>query len=282
MRIDVIQVPYDGAHRAQRHGRGPLHLIETGFLEYLGSREHEVRLIEVESAAPFATDAGTTFELARLISHHVRAAKESGRFPLVLAGNCGSSIGTVAGLGGSRVGVVWFDAHGDFNTPEISPSGFLDGMALSVLTGRCWRALAETVPGFEPVPESQVVLVGIRDLDPEEAIAIERSSVRVVRGGVDRPARTQQVVEREVEDLGRLVRAVYLHVDLDILDPGVVRANHFAAPGGFTVGELREMIDGLRSRMEIEAVALTSYDPTLDPEERMARIGFDIIETVLK
>jgi arginase family enzyme len=71
-------------------------------------------------------------------------------------------------------------------------------------------------------------------------------------------------------------------VDLDILDPGVVRANHFAAPGGFTVGELREMIDGLRSRMEIEAVALTSYDPTLDPEERMARIGFDIIETVLE
>ncbi|MFN2421099.1 MAG: arginase family protein, partial [Gemmatimonadota bacterium] len=74
----------------------------------------------------------------------------------------------------------------------------------------------------------------------------------------------------------------YLHVDLDVLDPSAVRANQYAAPGGFTVGELREMIDLVRSRMEIEAVALTSYDPILDPEERMARIGFDIIETVLE
>jgi arginase len=282
MRIDVIQIPYDGAHRARRLGRGPIHLLDAGLLEHLRSRGHEARTLEVESTASFPTDAGTAIELARLVSHHVRAAKESGRFPLVLAGNCGSSIGTVAGLGATRVGVVWFDAHGDFNTPETSPSGFLDGMALALLTGRCWRGLAETVPGFAPVPESQVVLVGVRDLDPDEATALEQSSVRMVRGGPDRPGDIPLVVEREVEDLGRRVRGLYLHIDLDVLDPTVAQVNEYAAPGGFTLGELHDTLERVRARAEIEALALTAYDPALDHDRRVPRMAFDILETVLE
>ena len=72
------------------------------------------------------------------------------RFPLVLAGNCNAAVGVVAGLGPGAA-VLWCDAHADFNTPETTTGGFLDGMGLATVTGRCWTSMAARVPGFVPV-----------------------------------------------------------------------------------------------------------------------------------
>ena len=71
------------------------------------------------------------------------------RFPVVLAGNCNSYVGTLAGLETDRAGVSWFDAHGDFNTPETTTTGFLDGMGLAMASGRCWKAMPETIAWFQ-------------------------------------------------------------------------------------------------------------------------------------
>ena len=98
----------------------------------------------------------------------MRETVEEGRFPLVLAVNCFTSLGTVAGLG-RDVGVVWFDAHGDFNTPDTTTSGFLDGMGLAMLLGDGWRELRQTVEGLRPVPAEHALLVGARDIDPDGA-----------------------------------------------------------------------------------------------------------------
>ena len=87
-------------------------------------------------------------------------------------------VGTLGGLGTGPTGVRWFDAHGDFNTPESTLGGFLDGMALAIATGRCWIGLAATVPGFTPVAEENVVLVGARDLDPAEGELLRASRVQ--------------------------------------------------------------------------------------------------------
>jgi arginase len=105
----------------------------------------------------------------------------------VLSGNCHSCLGTLAGLQAEqalghprRTGIVWFDAHADFNTPDTTPSGFFDGTALSAATGGSWRTLTSTIPGFRPVDEARVVLVGAGDIDPGVDDLLERSAIVTV------------------------------------------------------------------------------------------------------
>ena len=94
----------------------------------------------------FLSEIGTAFELNRLLSKEVKAAVGDGMFPMVLSGNCNSCLGTIAGINSGQLGVVWFDAHGEFNTPETTQSGFLDGMPLAMATGRCWKTILKTIP----------------------------------------------------------------------------------------------------------------------------------------
>jgi arginase len=99
------------------------------------------------------------FELDRRLALRGAEARQRHQFPLVLAGNCVSCLGTTAGVRDGRdLGVVWLDAHADFDTPEDNLSGFTDVMGLSILTGSCWRALRETIPGFEAVDECKVAI----------------------------------------------------------------------------------------------------------------------------
>ena len=147
-----------------RVGAGPDRLLDEGAAETLEEAGHEVEVVRVEPQADSTNEIGAAFEIVRRVSEAVARAVENGAFPIVLSGNCFSSIGIVAGLG-RDVGVVWLDAHPDFNTPDGSLSGFADGMGLSILTGTSWKTLRETVPGYRACPEANVVLVGIRDID---------------------------------------------------------------------------------------------------------------------
>src|SRR6187551_1889687 len=160
-------------------GAGPERLIEAGLDTRLAAAGHQVHVQTIEAPADaWRAEIRTTFDLAGAVSRAVSEAIAAGRFPLVLSGNCGpAALGSVAGLGNASA-VFWFDAHGDFNTPDTTVGGFLDGMAMATLTGRCWPALAAAIPGFAPVPESSVILLGARDLDPLEAAALDASAVR--------------------------------------------------------------------------------------------------------
>lgn len=219
MKADLLLVPYDSGFRDERLGRGPERLVASGLVESLRSNGHELGIDTIESSAEFPTENTAAFELAQLLSDRLRSSRQQRRFPLVLAGNCSTCIGTVAGLGKGPVGVIWFDAHGDLNTPETSRSAFLDGMALSVLTGRCWRGAAREVSGFSPIEDAHVLLVGARDFDPEEAEVLERSGITLIRPRPIRERGVRQTMERCFEQLRRRVEQVYVHVDLDVLDP---------------------------------------------------------------
>jgi arginase len=200
-----------------------------------------------------------------------------GAFPLVLAGNCNSCLGTAAGLGhtgAAPLGVVWFDAHADFDTPDRS-LGFFDGMGLAILTGNCWELLRGTIDGFAPVTERDVVLAGVRDLEEHQRAPLEASALRVVPGrAAGGPAYTAAL-----DGLKQRVPRVYLHVDLDVLDPSEGRANRFAAEGGLTVRELERAIELVFERL-VAAAAITAYDPALDTDGRMARAGAGLIKAI--
>ena len=139
MSIRIIQVPYDSGIRDQRMGRGPSHLIANGLAGRLQEIGESVTKISVETQSSFSTEVGTTFELQQEISNQVKIALAHNEFPLILSGNCSSTVGALAGFDSRNLALIWFDAHGDFNTPETTTSGFLDGMALSVIAGNRWR-----------------------------------------------------------------------------------------------------------------------------------------------
>lgn len=273
MEVTLVQVPYDSGQYAVRMGRGPARLLEAGLDVELEADGHVVRRVMVSLDPGFHSEIGAAAALYHQVRQAVAEARAAGRFPLVLAGNCNlAALGTVAGLrrpGGSAPSIVWLDAHGDFNTPDTSPSGFFDGMALSVLTGGSWPALAGSLDGFSPVPEDHVLLVGARDLDGAEAALLADSEVAQLSVEALRDA--PSVAEALAPGLGGLAARsgeVYLHLDLDVLDPEDARANVFAAPGGLHLAEALELVEAVADTLPLAAAAITSFDPSADPEDR--------------
>jgi arginase len=240
-------------------GAGPIALAPS-VAEGLRAAGHAVEDETVEAPAGFRAEVATGFALARALSDRVRRATSAGRVPLVLAGNCLSSLGTASGVAGDDLAVVWLDAHGDLETPETTTSGFVDGMALAALMGRCWRSLAASVPGFRPVPGQRVVLVGARDLSDAERALIADAGVTWVRAdalGALPPALDALAASG--------ARRVYLHVDLDVHDPAELPVNSYPAPGGLTRAAVRDVVRQIAARFEISAAAMTAYDPSCDP-----------------
>ncbi len=169
--------------------------------------------------------------LHRPITDFVARTAQAGALPVSIAGDCLASLPVMAGL--QRAGLdpvlVWLDAHGDFNTEATSPSGFLGGMPLAMMVGRGDMAFARGV-GLRPVAERDVRLVGARDLDPLEAVALARS----------------QVVRLDMAALAglRLDRPVHLHIDNDVLDAAEAPANNYPVAGG---PSLKDAVAALRA-----------------------------------
>jgi arginase len=252
----LIAVPYHLGHRGIGTGAGPLRLLEAAGGQGI--------VVEVTEPAPHETSAA--FAVNRALAEAVRGEPH----PLILAGNCNHCVGALAAVG-EPAGIIWFDAHGDFNTPETSPSGFLDGMALAIATGRCWRSLAASVPGFRPVPEEHVLLAGARDLDPAERQALESSRVMTSHASPDR-------LQPALDLLARRVRRVYLHVDVDVLDPREAVVNQYATPGGITLAQLLEAIRMVQERFEAPAAAIASYNPECDQDGKGAAACLAILQ----
>lgn len=277
MNVAVLAVPYDTAMRGWRSGAGPEHLLRAGLLERLRSRGHDVvseTITDIPDQQP--AEVRTAFELMRGIARRVRAAREAGRFPLVLAGNCNSACGTLSGLTPRRRSVFWFDAHGDLNTPSSTTSGFVDGMGLATAMGHGWELLAAGIPGFEPVSGDLVSLLGVRDLDPPEIALLERSGIarlgkRDLRRGLaailGRPALPETLA--------------YVHCDLDVLDPGIGRANSLPVPDGYSVDDVTATITAIGAAVEVGAAAITSYAPEYDGDGAIARAALDIADAMV-
>lgn len=276
-KVGAIVVPYDSGAREWRTGRGPGRLARGALVEDLEAGE-----VTVEVDGALRTENAAAFELMRLISERVRASVAAGRFPLVLSGNCNASVGAVAGAGGGEaLGVVWFDAHADFNTPETTSSGFLDGMALAMAAGRCWTGMTRSVPGFVPVRGKDVVLVGVRDVDPGEERELADAGVAVVGpAGSETVGRSGGLTEA-LDGLCARVGRVHVHVDLDALDPDLVGpANRLAPPRGFSVEGLEGALRLVNDRFDVVSGTMASYDPSLDGEGRVLGAAKRLVRTL--
>jgi len=273
--IQILAIPYDSGNRGVRMGAGPEALLDAGLAQALRDNGHRVHVKIAElPRSSWHAEIQTGFELMRMVSAAVREARDSNRLPIVVAGNCNTSVGTVAGLGADSVGVIWFDAHADFNTPETTTSGFLDGTAVATLTGRCWTQLAATVPGFKPISDSRVCLVGTRDIDALERELVDQSNVRVVA-----PPQLRSVFRQALNSMNEHVEQAYVHLDLDVLDSDVATANNFAVAGGLTLDDMDYALSQIGAMLRISAVSLTAYDPTADRNSAAATAAIHLVST---
>ncbi|MDP8943401.1 MAG: arginase family protein [Actinomycetota bacterium] len=186
----------------------------------------------------------------------VEDALRAGRAPVVLASDCSialTTLPTVARLR-SDARVLWLDAHGDFNTPDTTRSGFLGGMALAGACG-LWPT------GFDgALPPERVVLVGVRDLEPAERELLAHSGVTVVGASLETLVFTQNALDRS---------AVYVHLDLDVLDPATFPA-WMPAPGGLSPDKLYDLLEAVAAECEIVGLELSDVEAGEDPLEARA------------
>lgn len=225
-----------------------------------------------------AFELGTTMGILRAVSDRVKSAVADNRFPILLAGGCINTIGGLSGIGAESTTLIWFDAHGDFNTPETTPSGFIDGMALAAITGRCWRNLTASVPGFRPVPEKNVVLIGARDLDSEEQECLESSDVTWLTVESLR----NKGIENCLKDvLVRLPERAYVHLDLDVLDRDDASVNEYSSRGGLKVVELLQIVNFVGHDRAIVGASITAYDPSVDQDSKALHAGVAAVKALL-
>jgi arginase len=250
--VRLIQVPWYLGREHPDLSRGPGVLAEA-----IGG---ETVVVPGPEPRPVPNEVADSFDVIRSVSSAVNEAVADGRFPLVLAVNCFTSLGTVTGVG-RELGVIWFDAHGDFHTPDSTPTGFLDGMGFAMLTGDGWQEMRQ---GLRSVPAENAILVAARDLEPTEVARVEGSKLRRADA---------EALETALDELATQVDAVYVHIDLDVLDPSVAHANVLSVEGGLDVAQLEEALAAIRGRFEIAAAALTAYDPSQDREGRIPEIA---------
>ena len=201
-----------------------------------------------------------------------------GDVPIVLAGSCDVAPAVLAGIDRPRMGVIWMDAHADFNTPESSVSGLWPGMTLAVAVGDCGQDLWSALGGHPIAPE-HVLLIGVRSLSPEEeSQRLQRSGVHIVRW---RDGLPQEDVESALEAFSDGIDDVYLHLDVDALDPSV--GTGIVDPpeaGGLSSPQLTDLITGIRRRLNIAGATIATYTPAND-DGRTLQVATDAIRQLI-
>ena len=277
MDVALILVPYHAGDDVVASSKGPRRLVELGAESVLRASGVAVAVDRVDRGQPFRDTAVSAARVNTELAAAVRRAAHAGRLPIVLSGSCNSAMGVLAGLNRRGCGAVWLDAHGDFNTPETTVSGFFAGMSLAVVTGHCYRGYWAAIGESAPLAEDAIVMYGVRDLSPEaERERLSRSAITVVPWREGRP---EGGLLAPLDELARRVEDVYLHVDFDAFDPdvapGVVDE---PVPGGMSFDEAEAIIRGTTERFRVRAVTLATFTPDRDDEDKTAAVALRILE----
>lgn len=205
------------------------------------------------------------------LAAEVAATRAAGNLPVVIAGDCTASIGVLAGLQqeNADLTLVWYDAHGDFNTHETTPSGFIGGMPLAMLCGRGEQTIMRGA-GAKIHPESQVILTDARDLDPGEKEAVAASAL----------THLPQVADLLTLPLSD--KPLYIHFDSDVLRLEDMAAVNYPAQGGSDLGTIEASLARLAQTGRVAAVSVTLWNPELDEDGSAEQTVMGVIERLVE
>lgn len=247
VRVALVKMPYVGERNVPDTSRGPEYLEEGGIRKLLEEQGVQTKQVSSVALTPDEEKAYGSWnhlalasgDLGKLISEERR----NGFLPIGLLANCNGILGMLSGLQHSgpsakplRVGMVFIDAHGDFNTPETTLSGMLGGMPVAIAAGQCLTRM-RLKAGLEPaLPTRHIVEMCVRDTDPLEQELLDRSDIQQL---TLEDVRTRSAnLHREMKRLSEATDAIYVHVDMDGLDPHEVPGVALPVPGGPTSAEL--------------------------------------------
>jgi len=208
--------------------------------------------------------------LHRSLADLVRQSIINGKRPVSIAGDCCAAIGVLAGL--QRAGLdpvlLWFDAHGDFNTWETTPSGFLGGMPLAMLVGRGEQSMIKALE-IKPIAEYRVILTDARNLDPAEQRLVEEAAVEHLTN------------PDALLDFTLPEGPLYVHIDTDILDPAQAPAMNYPAAGGPSAENLQTVMRHLGRTERIAAVSVSAWNPQMDKDGHSRRVCMELLDELL-
>ncbi|MBI4769355.1 MAG: arginase family protein [Chloroflexi bacterium] len=286
MEVALIPVPFAQDEYNVGVGRAPAAFEAAGLLERL--REREIR-VRAEASPPGEPGGGGRVErLGRLglgVADLVAGARARGALPVVLGGDCINAIGVVAGLrralsgnaGQADFGVAWFDAHGDFNTPETTLSGYLGGMPLAASCGHGLEKLREMVGLFQPASEEHVLMLGVRGLDPPEEALLDSTPITYLSPSEVRAGKAPVAAAHHFAGVG----GIYLHFDIDALDTAEAPGVHYPAPGGLSSTEALAAARDVLRRAALLALTLSAPDPQLDPQGKSVSTAIKLLVEIL-
>jgi len=252
VRVALAQQPFSPTGTSP----GPRTMANGGIQRILGELGAAVRVQEAALTPDENTEYGGWKRLGMALGHFsdlVASNERDGYFTVGLFATCPSMPGLVAGLQHSgatrdaiRIGMLWLDAHPDFNTPETTRSGSLGGMPVAVATGRALQRMRLDARLDPPLSDQHIVMGGVRLVDPLEQQLLDDS--RIEQLSVDDLRRATPAVFAQLDRLARLTDKLYVHIDMDVLDPREVMAHQNKVPGGPSSEELAALFEQIFER----------------------------------
>lgn len=292
MQIDIMGVPIDLGADRRGVDMGPSAIRYAQLhqkLEELGHTLEDKGNIEIpiqetcQITDPKLKYIDCIIPMGRRVAGAVATSIQGRRFPLVLGGDHSLSVGSIRGAArGKKLGVIWVDAHADFNTAETTPSGNIHGMPLAALCGlgdtRLVSLWEETQPVLDP---KRVAIIGARDLDPGEKLNLRDAGIMVQSmEQIDRIGMLA-ALEIVIEQVSQDVDGIYLSFDMDALDPRHAPGVGTPVAGGLTYREAHLVCEFIAETGKLVGMELVEVNPILDLQNQTAILAVEFIRSAL-
>ena len=294
--IRIINVPLDLGASRRGTDAGPSAFRVAGLkkailaLGYSNVRETDVAIPSMETVPPGDSSARYKDEIlaaCTLLAEHTRDALDADEWPLVIGGDHSIAMGTVSGVSAhlgrtdGKLGVIWFDAHGDMNLPETSPSGNVHGMPLAHLLGHGDPQLS-AILGVHPAIDAQhVVLIGIRDIDEDERDFINASGVTAFTMREIDQLGMSRVAAEALAIVNNGTAGFHVSFDLDGCDPEVIPGTGTVVPGGVSFREAHLLLEECAADGRMTSMEVVELNPFLDHANISAERAVTLIQSAL-
>jgi arginase len=291
IRVALVQNSYSGSREEAEISPGPDALGRGGLVEILAGKGCDMAPTRAVRLTPQEDKQYGAWNRMGLANRHlagmVSETLREGRLPVGLLANCNSLMGMLAGVQHSRpdgrplrVGLVWIDAHADFNTPETTLSGMLGGMPVATSAGLCLTRL-RAQSGLDPaLPFSYIVMAGVRDADPLEQELLDRHGIEMIPAPDLR--RPSEKIDAQMKRLSDLTDSIYVHVDMDVLDPREVAGHSLTVPGGPSSAELAAALEAIFKFPKAAAFGIASYPAERDKDKASLKAAYNLTEGVVR
>lgn len=182
-----------------------------------------------------------------------------------------ATVGVACGLGIKDPGFIYFDAHDDMDTPSTNTNGYFDAMGLSMLAGKSWHTLTESIPGFSPTSYNKFLYCGLRDVSEGQRQTVLEAGPEVIWGGANEKVDFAAELQHHLEK--KNYSHALVHLDLDVLDESVGKVNGFESAGGLQESDLLRCLALVPKKAEPVSLTVCSFNPNLGDGDKIARIA---------